>query len=150
MSYKDLKNSIQVATSGIHTLAGATPAKGNIVDRTGFGNVTFTLITGTVTDAGTTAGFATEIQESDTTADTDFTAVANADLLGLESALTVTADADDNKAVGSIGYKGNKRYVRAVHTGTTGTDAVIAGTWIKSAPDVQTVTPTFAANIAAT
>lgn len=150
MSYSDLKNSIQLATSGIFTLSGTTPAKGNIVDRTGFGNVTYTLITATVTDAGTADGFSTEIQHSDTTADTDFTAVASSDLIGLESALKVTLDTADSIPIGSIGYKGLKRYVRAVTTGTTGTNAVIAGQWIKSAPDLQAVTPVIAPNIAAT
>ena len=39
--------------------------------------------------------------------------------------LSVTADADDDKAIGTIGYRGNKRYVRAVITGTAATDAVV-------------------------
>jgi hypothetical protein len=81
--------------------------------------------TGTVTDAGTASGFSFEVQESDTTAAADATAVADADLVGLESALTVTADTDDDKLIGSIGYIGSKRYVRIVATGTTGTNAAV-------------------------
>jgi hypothetical protein len=37
----------------------------------------------------------------------------------------VTADGDDDKMIGSIGYRGSKRYVRLVATGTTGTNAVV-------------------------
>jgi hypothetical protein len=65
------------------------------------------------------------VQESDTTAAADATAVADADLIGTEAALTVTADTDDNKLIGSIGYRGSKRYVRIVATGTAGTDAAV-------------------------
>jgi hypothetical protein len=39
--------------------------------------------------------------------------------------MTVTADGDDDKMIGSIGYRGSKRYVRLVATGTTGTNAVV-------------------------
>jgi len=126
---RDRKNNTKLAFGLQATLSGTTPAKGNIVDLTGAGSATFHLQTGTVTDAGTAAGFALEIQESDTTADSAFTAVADADLIGLEADLTVTDDASDNVPVGSIGYGGTKRYVRAVVTGTTGTNAVVAGMW---------------------
>ena len=67
-----------------------------------------------------------QMEESDTTAAADATAVADGDLIGLESALTVTVDADDNKLIGSIGYRGGKRYVRMTATGTTGTDAAVS------------------------
>jgi len=127
---RDLKNNTQLAFGLLATLSGTTPAKGNIVDLQSAGAATFYFETGTVTDAGTASGFAVEIQESDTTADAAFTAVADADLLGLESALTVTDDASDNVPVGSIGYIGTKRYVRAVVTGTSGTNATVAGVWV--------------------
>ncbi len=146
---KDLKNDIQIAHGISATLSGTTAAKGNIIDRQGYESITFAFQTGTVTDAGTTAGFACEIQESDTTADTAFTAVADASLIGLESDLTVTADSYDNKPVGAIGYKGSKRYVRCVWTGTTGTDAVINGVVIKGHPSLAPV-GSVATNIAAT
>ena len=119
----DTRNDAEYCLALSATLSGATPSKGTLVDMKGFESVTFVVSTGTVTDAGTASGFAFEVQECDTTADTSFTAVADADLIGLESALTVTADANDNKLIGSIGYRGSKRYVRIVATGTTGTDA---------------------------
>ena len=144
----DTRSDNQVAVGLIATLSGTTPSKGNIVDMDGFDGVTFHVATGVVTVAGT-AGFAFEVQESDTTADTAFTAVADADLVGLESALTVTADADDGKAIGNIGYIGSKRYTRIVATGTTNTNAAVAVLAVKGRPYIGPVTAN-AANIAAT
>ena len=97
-------------------------------------SATFALITGTVTDAGATAGITFVVQESDTTAGSDFAAVADADLLGTEAGLAITLDTLDGVAIGTIGYRGTKRYLRVVATGTTGTDAAIAGVWVLQKP----------------
>jgi len=126
MAKFDERNNAEYAMALSATLSGTTPAKGGLINMQGFEALTFVVSTGTVTDAGTTSGFSFEVQESDTTADAAFTAVADADLVGLESALTVTSDASDGVLVGSIGYTGGKQYVRIVATGTTGTDAVVA------------------------
>jgi hypothetical protein len=125
MAQFDMRNNAEFGLGLSATLSGATPAAGDWIDMQGWEALTFSVSTGTVTDAGTTSGFSFEVQESDTTAAADATAVADADLVGLESALTVTADDDDNKLIGSIGYVGSKRYVRIVATGTTGTDAAV-------------------------
>ena len=124
MAQFDMRNNAEYALALSATLSGTTPAAGGAIDMQGWEALTFTVSTGTVTDAGTTSGFAFEVQESDT-ADADYTAVADADLIGTEAALTVTADTDDNKLIGSIGYRGGKRYVRIVATGTTGTNAAV-------------------------
>jgi hypothetical protein len=125
MAQFDMRNNAEFGLGLSATLSGTTPAAGDWIDMQGWEALTFSVSTGTVTDAGTTSGFSFEVQESDTTAAADATAVADADLVGLESALTVTADDDDNKLIGSIGYVGSKRYVRIVATGTTGTDAAV-------------------------
>jgi len=125
MAQFDMRNNAEFGLGLSATLSGTTPAAGDWIDMQGWEALTFSVSTGTVTDAGTTSGFSFEVQESDTTAAADATAVADADLVGLESALTVTADDDDNKLIGSIGYVGGKRYVRIVATGTTGTDAAV-------------------------
>ncbi len=149
MPHNDLRTNL-VAAKGISaTLSGTTPAKGNIVDLRGIKSATFVEQTGTVTDAGTASGFSTEIQESDTTVDGDFTAVADADLIGLESELTVTSDSADDDIIGSIGYRGTKRYVRAVVTGTTGSNAVVNGVWILE-PELRKPAAYIAADVAAT
>jgi hypothetical protein len=125
MASFDMRNNAEYGLALSATLSGVTPAAGAWIDMQGWEAVTFSVSTGTVTDAGTISGFAFEVQESDTTAAADATAVADADLIGLESALTVISDDDDNKLVGSVGYRGGKRYVRIVATGTTGTNAAV-------------------------
>lgn len=125
MAQFDMRNNAEFGLGLSATLSGTTAAAGDWIDMQGWEALTFTVSTGTVTDAGTASGFAFEVQESDTTAAADATAVADADLIGLESALTVTADTDDDKLIGSIGYVGGKRYVRIVATGTTGTNAAV-------------------------
>lgn len=149
MAKYDMKNDIQVAIAISATLSGATPSKGNIIDMQGFEAATLVLLNNVVTDAGTASGFSYEVQESDTTADAAFTAVADADLVGLESALTVTDDAADNVINGTIGYVGDKRYIRVVCTGTTGTSALVSGVWIKGKPYIMPPAAT-ASPIAAT
>lgn len=145
----DMRSETTIAMGINATLSGTTPAAGNIVDLTDYQAATFCLTTGTVTDAGDADGFSFVVQESDTTAAADFAAVADADLLGLESSLTVTSDAADGIAVGLVGYRGTKKYVRVVATGTAGTNAAIAGIWVlqksRYAPQGNA-----AANIAAT
>ena len=125
MATHDNRSSAQYGLALSATLSGTTPAAGAWMDMAGWQAITFSVSTGTVTDAGTTSGFSFEVQESDTTAAADATAVADADLLGTEAALTVTDDTDDNKLIGTVGYRGTKRYVRIVATGTTGTDAAV-------------------------
>ena len=125
MAKFDMRNPASPALALSATLSGTTPEKGGLIDMQGWEALTLTVSTGTVTDAGTASGFAFEVQESDTTADGDFTAVADADLIGTEAALTVTSDDADHDLIGTIGYRGQKRYVRIVATGTTGTDATV-------------------------
>lgn len=146
MALYDLKSDLTIAVGVNATLSGATPAAGNIVDLQGYAACAFAFFTGAVTDAGTTAGFTIKLQESDTTADSDFGDVATADHTGT---LTVTSDDDDTVPVGLIGYTGQKRYVRAVVTGTTGTNAVISGVAVLGKADYGPADD-VAANIAAT
>ena len=140
MAKFDTRNDAEYALALSATLSGTTPATGGAIDMQGWQSVTFTVSTGTVTDAGTASGFAFEVQESDAQT-SGYTAVADADLIGLESALTVTDDTDDNVLVGSIGYRGDKRYLRIVATGTTGTDAAVTVHAIKRmGADMDTAT----------
>ena len=127
---KDSKNTMQIAIAISGTLSGTTPLKGNIVDLAKCQSITLITGNGTVTDAGTASGFSFELQHSDTTVDTDFVAVPDTELIGVETDLKVTVDADNNKVVGGIGYVGVKKYLRVVCTGTTGTNASIFGIYI--------------------
>ena len=119
------------------TLSGTTKAEGDWVDMQGFEGLTFVVATGTVTAAGTASGFSFTVEEGDDTPDTGATAVADADLIGLESALTVTSDTADGDLIGSIGYRGQKRFVRMTALGTTGTNAVVSVTGYKTHGGVQ-------------
>lgn len=145
----DMRSETTAAFGISATLSGTTPSAGNIVDLADYQAATFLYQTGAVTDAGAAAGFSIVVQESDTTAASDFTAVADADLVGTEAGLAVTSDDDDSKAIGCIGYIGTKRYVRVVVTGTTGTNAIVNGVWALQAPRYAPKGDA-AANIAAT
>lgn len=125
MAQFDMRNNAEYGLGLSATLSGVTPAAGDWIDMQGWNAVTFAVSTGVVTDAGTASGFSFQVEESDTTAAADATAVADADLIGTEAALTVTSDDDDSKFIGTIGYTGTKRYVRIKCTGTTGTNAVV-------------------------
>lgn len=145
----DMRSETTIAHGILATLSGTTPATGNIVDVADYQAATFALITGTVTAAGAAAGITFVVQESDTTAGSDFTAVADDDLLGTEAGLAVAVDTLDGVAIGTIGYRGTKRYLRVVATGTSGTDASIAGVWVLQKPRYAPK-GNAAANIAAT
>lgn len=122
---RDMLSNKQVVLLGTVTLSGTTPGATNWVDTRGFDACTLMLATDTVTDAGTASGFTFTAQHSDTTAASDAAAIAAADSVNGTIALTVTADGDDNKLIGGIGYKGSKRYVRMNGVGTTLTDATV-------------------------
>lgn len=125
MPQRDLKNNIQVVHLGSLTLSGTTPAATAWVDTRGFDSCTFVQINGVITDAGTTAGFAATVEDSNDTAASGAVVVADEELIGLESALIVTSDTADDVVSGIIGYKGAKRYCRLAYLGTTGTDGIV-------------------------
>jgi hypothetical protein len=125
---RDLISNIQVIRGAVQTLSGVTPNNSALIDRQGFDALTVYLETGTVTDAGAAAGFTMKLQHSDTTAAADFVDVPTAGLLPNSAGgttVSVTIDATNGVIAGGVGYNGGKRYVRAVFTGTTGTDATV-------------------------
>jgi hypothetical protein len=123
---RDLKSNIQLVHLGSITLSGTTPGASAWVDLRGFDSAAIVLMTGTVTDAGTSSGFTFTAQHSDLTTAASAAAVVAADTTDGSISLTVTADADDNKVIGAVGYRGSKRYLRLKGVGTTGTDAVVS------------------------
>lgn len=109
--------------SGIGVVATLAPAdyaattKGAAVDLQGFNSAAIIVQSGVITAAGV---YDVKLQESDTTTDGDFTDVAAGDLLGaLPGALAAAS-------VYKQGYKGVKRYIRAVITKQGGT-SIVAG-----------------------
>jgi hypothetical protein len=122
---RDMLSNKQVVLIGTVTLSGTTPGATSWVDIRGFDACTLVLVTDTVTDAGDASGFTFTAQHSDTTAASAAAAIDATDSVSGAIALSVTADADDNKVIGGIGYNGNKRYLRMRGVGTTGTDATV-------------------------
>jgi hypothetical protein len=146
---RDMLSNKQVVLIGKVTLSGVTPGATSWVDTRGFDACTLVMATDTVTDAGTSAGFTFTAQHSDTTVAGDAAAIAVADSVNGTIALTVTADADDDKLIGGIGYKGSKRYVRMNGVGTTGTDATVKVYAILNKPH-RAITTFVGAAVAAT
>lgn len=122
---RDLKSNIQIVHLGSITLSGTTPGASAWVDMRGFDSAAIVLHTNTVTDAGDTAGFTFTAQHSDLTTAASAAALVAADTTDGTISLTVTSDADDNKCIGAVGYRGSKRYLRLNGVGTTGTNAVV-------------------------
>jgi hypothetical protein len=107
---------------------------GTAVDLTGYTAAAAVVSSGTITD-GTAYTF--ELQESDNAS--DWTAVADADLIGTEPAFVA---ADDN-VVRKVGYKGNKRYLRlslASATGSPSTGGVFSAVIVRSGARVGPLT----------
>lgn len=90
-----------------------TAAVGTVIDRLGFESVTYAILTGTLADADAT--FAVLLEESDED-DANFTAVADADLIGTEAAAGFNYG-DDGEAR-KLGYVGAKRFTRLTITPT--------------------------------
>jgi hypothetical protein len=123
---RDMLNNKTMVQLGTLTLSGVTPGLTGYVDLRGFDACTIVLTTGAVTDAGTAAGFTATLQESADTAAASAVSVAAAQAVDGVVTLAVTADGDDNKVIGGLGYKGSARYAGLSITGTTGTDAVVS------------------------
>lgn len=146
---RDMISNKQVVLLGTVTLSGTTPGATSWVDTRGFDACTLMLATDTVTDAGTAAGFTFTAQHSDSTAASSAAAIAAADAIGGTISLSVTADADDNKLIGGIGYIGSKRYVRLNGVGTALTDATVKVYAILNVPH-RAATTFVGSNVAAT
>ncbi|UOK71706.1 hypothetical protein [Ancylobacter polymorphus] len=108
MASKDLVNNVtpKVAIAPVVVADGTAQVSGAI-DTQGYESVTFLIATGTLADADAT--WTVTVKEGDTSTQGNHTAVADADLIGLES--TAGFIFSDDGATRKIGYKGSKRYV---------------------------------------
>lgn len=114
-------------------IAGNATKTGNTIDRQGFKDLEFLVISGVITDST----FTTTVYEGDASNMSDEAAVADADLIpetGAETGVLVEA-ADDSK-VQKIGYRGSKRYVRIkiVQSGAT-TGGFVCAVAVQGNPD---------------
>lgn len=100
-------------------------------DLLGYNSLMLAIITGTNADADVT--YTVLIEESDN--DSDYTAVADRDLIGTEA--LAGFQFDDDGECRKIGYNGGKRYVRATVTPANNTGNVfLAGVWVLGHPRV--------------
>lgn len=117
MATRDLHNNLGV----VHLLDAqdivTTDTKSNILDTNGFESAELLVSIGAATPLSGTNYLTPVLEESDTTADGDFTTVAAADKLG---SFTAVDGATDDQATQKCGYVGTKRYLRVnlVVTGT--------------------------------
>ncbi len=145
MAKYDLITDLNHVQGALQTLSGTTPNASAAIDMQGYQGLVVYARTHTVTDAGTAAGFTMKLQHSDTLVGASFVDCTADDLLANSAGgttLTVTADTDDNVLMGGVGYCGNRRYVRAVFTGTTATDAVVNIMAIRGRPHFAPVATT--------
>ena len=117
----DLKSSIKTEVGlNFGSIATNTTTVGNIIDSKGFASLTYSLVTGAVTDGD----YALIIEDGDDSALSDAAVVS---VTGLVGALPAFDDnADDNKSL-SVGYIGKKRYVRASLGSTNTTSGAVIG-----------------------
>ena len=131
MAYYDILAGLNLTIGAVQTLSGTTPNNSALIDMQGWEGLSVYLETGTVTDAGTAAGFTMKLQHSDTTVAGDFVDVPTDNVSGT---VTVTTDAANNLLAGGIRYTGNRRYVRSVTTGTSGTNATMQTLYVRGRP----------------
>lgn len=129
----DLHNNIKcsMAEPPVAARTDNTAIVSTILDTSGFGSNEYVGLLGTNTDADVT--FTVLVEEGDDASLSDNSAVADADLLGVEA---MGLDfADDNK-VFKIGYKGTKRYIRVTVTPANNAagDIFFAACWIQGHP----------------
>ncbi|MFG1348602.1 hypothetical protein [Xanthobacter autotrophicus] len=118
---RDLKNNLGVVLAISPAVLAATTT-GAALDLFGFNSAMLVVSTGAIVGAG---DFTAKLQESDTTTSGDFTDVAAADLHGTFPA-SLAAD-----SVVNIGYRGFKRYLRAVITKNGGTSIAAGAVLLK-------------------
>lgn len=102
------------------SVADNTAQVGQVIDRQGFGAVTYVIATGSIADADAT--FTVLLEECDTSGGS-YTAVADADLLGTEALAAFQFD-DDNECR-KLGYIGIKRYTRLTITPVSNASAAL-------------------------
>lgn len=128
---KDMHSNIKVVhaitPAAVGTSGAANGTLSAVIDRLGFESVEFAFssgVTGTGTDTITPT-----VYESDTATSAGFAAVADADLLGTEEAITLSA-----AGTKKIGYVGNKRYVGIRLHGTGTATAIVSAIAILGNP----------------
>jgi len=132
---KDFHKNIKVVHTITPAAVGTTGIAGGklspVVDRQGYDSVEFVAMSGASASVADT--IVPIVYEGDTTGGS-FTSVADADLIGSETALTLTAAKSK-----SIGYRGNKRYLKLRLYGVGTATAIVAAAAILARPHLAPV-----------
>lgn len=102
------------------SVADTTAQVGQVIDHQMYKDAMYVIATGSIADADAT--FTVLLEESDQSG-SNFTAVADADLIGTEALAGFQFD-DDNECR-KLGYKGIKRYTRLTITPVNNTSAAL-------------------------
>lgn len=134
---KDMHKNIKVLTAiyprAVGTTGAANGVTSPIIDRRGFESVEFVMGAGGSASAADTV--TPVVFESATTGGT-FTSVADADLIGDETGLTLATSAGQSK---SVGYRGNKRYLKLKMYGIGTATALVAANAVLGNPHVAPI-----------
>lgn len=126
---KDTYNDNKVVASLVPAVQSAT-LKGSTVDTQGFGSALLVVNTGAIDTAGL---YDIKMQHSASTVDGDFEDVTAADLLGsLPTALEASKTYRQ-------GYRGDRRYLRAVITKQSGTSIAAGAVFVLGHPALAPV-----------
>lgn len=102
------------------SVADTTAQIGQVIDHQMYKDAMYVIATGSIADADAT--FTVLLEESDQSG-SNFTAVADADMIGTEALAGFQFD-DDNECR-KLGYKGIKRYTRLTITPVNNTSAAL-------------------------
>lgn len=126
MAAFDMKSDMSVTGAAALTVT-TTAVNGQYVDMKGWEALTVAAHMGAISNAG--AGVTFKLQHSNAVGNSTFEDCAAADVIGSIPAISNTDQA--NLTRGTIGYRGNRRYVRLVATGSASANAVVIPFYIQ-------------------
>lgn len=129
--HKNIKVVHGITPQAVGTTGIANGKLSAVIDRRGYDTAEFVIASGA---SASVADTITPVVYESTATGSGFTSVANADLIGDETALTLTAAKSK-----SIGYRGNKRYLQLRLFGTGTATAIVSATAILARPNIAPV-----------
>jgi hypothetical protein len=136
----DMRSDVNYAR-GANMAVTTAAVNGELIDMRGFEALTVVAFMAAISNAG--AGVTFKLQHSDTTANGDFVDCAASEVIGSIPAIDNVNQA--NTLRGTIGYRGNRRYVRLVATGSAAADANVVPLYVRGRPHSAPVAPIGAA-----
>ena len=145
MASFDMKSDLNF-TRAANLTVGNNTQNSALIDLQGWEALTVVVNTGTITAAG--AGIAFKLQHSDTVVGSSFADCTADEVIG--AADPVDDDADDLMIKGTIGYRGNKRYVRLVAVGSASANGVVYPVFVRGRSGTSRPVPAVGTTTAST